>query len=126
MRYHYKIMTVLAAGALAGSAAIGAPALAATTTPAAPAPAAATPAPASPGAVVPARGQNYQVLATANLRSGPGTRYRKIDTLKARAKVTGTGGYKKITGTAWYWVEVKTAKGKTGWVSTGYLKAVKR
>jgi uncharacterized protein YgiM (DUF1202 family) len=114
MQVRYRVMTGLATGAFAGAAILGATA---------PADAAAAPAAHQAEA---ATAKSYKVLATANLRSGPGTKYKKIATLKAGAKVTATAKKPvKIKGTPWSWVQIKTATGTVGWVSTGYLKPVK-
>jgi len=116
MKVRYRVMTGLVTGAFAGMAILGATASAeAATVPVA------QKAPHSPQVV-----KSYKVLATANLRSGPGTKYKKTATLKAGAKVTATTKKPvKIKGTPWSWIQIKTANGTVGWVSTGYLKAVK-
>ncbi|MBO2453809.1 SH3 domain-containing protein [Actinomadura barringtoniae] len=130
MQVRYRVMTGLAAGAFAGFAILGATASAEAATSATAAPAAAQAAHNAPHAQhapeAAQAGKSYKVLATANLRSGPGTKYKKIATLKAKATVTATAKKPvKIKGTPWSWIQVKTANGTVGWVSTGYLKAVK-
>lgn len=115
MKVRYRVMTGLVSGAFAGMAILGATASAEAAT-----------APVAQQAPAPVAAKSYKVLATANLRSGPGTKYKKTATLKAGAKVTATAKKPvKIKGTPWSWIQVKTANGTVGWVSTGYLKAVK-
>lgn len=70
-------------------------------------------------AVVPQASKPTAARTTANLnlRSGPGTKHRRITTLKKGTTVAPTG---KKSGVWW---QIKAA-GKTGWVSSRYLKAV--
>ncbi|MBK3495854.1 C40 family peptidase [Viridibacillus sp. YIM B01967] len=64
----------------------------------------------------------YKTTAILNMRTGASTSSKKVTTLKKGAVVTATYK-KKVSGTTWYKVKYS---GKTGWVSSSYLKKYKK
>lgn len=69
----------------------------------------------------PAGGKKFKTTDALNLRVGAGTNKALITTLKQGTTVTWYGYYTTVSGYRWYLVAVD---GKTGYVHSGYLKAV--
>lgn len=117
-------LSIIAAGLTGAPASAAGPVSAAVSAPAGTtaglaAPATVAPASSPVPAAVSAAVATTRIVTTANLniRTGAGTGHRSLGVLKAGTTVVRTG---KTSGTWW---QVKAA-GKTGWVSSAYLKTV--